>query len=418
MKKNTYIAALALLIIGGFAFWIEKSVEEHNPEKAFNISPSDIVRVEIWHQEKQLVVLEKNDDSFRLTTPIDAETDPKEVDLLVSNLSTINVIRTLNDRQKTDRKDYGLTESSLNIRFTTSSDITNEIRFGNHTLTPRHQYAEFNTSNNIQIVSSHYSANLNKSSWDLRNKTIFAINEGAKPTSLMISRENQTLQLTRFTETETWHITSPLRARANNTLITSMITQLSDTQMVALANDFGSDLENIGLKSPLLRIKVGFSKHVNPLLLDIGAENELGYYATVPSQQNIFSIEKAIVHKFQKDVYELASEKLFESMLTNVKELSIVNPSGVTKTLSSGESAMSIVQALNTINSEKPVPLRANDQVLYVIRINTRKETVEFRISERTKDEIYVTRKGEQLSFRLNRNSWTKLQSYLTENSG
>ena len=234
----------------------------------------------------------------------------------------------------------------------------------------------------------------------------------------MISRENQTLQLTRFTETETWHVTSPLRARANNTLITSMITQLSDTQMVALENDFGSNLENIGLKSPLLRIKVGFSKHVNPLLLDIGAENDLGYYATVPGQQNIFSIEKAIVHKFQKDVYELASEKLFESMLTNVKELSIVNPSGVTKTLSSGESAMSIVQALNTINAEKTVPLRANDKVLYVIRINTRKETIEFQISERTKDEIYVTRKGEQLSFRLNRNSWTKLQSYLTQNSG
>ena len=418
MKKNTYIAALALLIIGGFAFWIEKSVKDHNSEKAFNISPSDIVRVEIRHQDEQLVVLEKIDENFRLTTPINADTDPKEVALFLSNLSTMNVVRTLNNRHETPRKDYGLTESSLNIRFTTSSDITNEIRFGNQTVTPRHQYAEFNTSTNIQIVSSRYSQNLNKSSWDLRNKTIFQINKGAKPTSLMISSENQTLQLTRFTETETWHVTSPLRARANNTLVTSMITQLSDTQMIALENNFGSNLENIGLKSPLLRIKVGFSKHVNPLLLDIGAENELGYYATVPSQQNIFSIEKAIVHKFQKDVYELASEKLLENILTNVKELSIINPFGATKTLSSGESAMSIVQVLNTMHAEKTVPLRASDKVLYVIRINTRKETVEFRISERTKDGIYVTRKGEQLSFRLNRNSWSKLQSHLEESSG
>ncbi len=86
MKRSTLVAAAVLAILVGIVYWLERDDGAGaDVERVFDVPEDDIERVEIRRFGTEPVVIERKDGSFRVVQPVDAASDQREVDLILSD---------------------------------------------------------------------------------------------------------------------------------------------------------------------------------------------------------------------------------------------------------------------------------------------------------------------------------------------
>jgi hypothetical protein len=312
MKRSTIAAAFVLALLALYVYRFERGESpEDGAERVFRVEEAAIERIEIRQGEKAPLVLEKKEQSWRLTAPVEAAADETEADLLVQNLATMTFDRVVAKASEVKLADFGLDSPRIEVRFRTDEGSERSLSFGGDAPTSSKSYARRDGADEILVLPSHLSLNFDKTDWDLRDKSIFQVEGATEPKRISISRPSGNLVLEK--EKGLWRVTEPIRARADRSQASSLASRFRTAEMKELVAERTSDLETYGLAKPERKLSIDFeAPAASSLALSVGAEKDIDYYARVPSGEAIFLLDGSLVAELDKEASELASKRLFE----------------------------------------------------------------------------------------------------------
>ena len=318
------MAAAVLALFAGYIYWFEREpVSDAVGEEVFGVEGESIDRIEIRRSaEGGPVVLEREGEKgWRLVSPVAAEADEGEVDLLLQNLATMRFERVVAQASSVKLADFGLEPPRIEVRFRTKDGTSRSLAFGSDTPTPSNQYARRDGGEDILVVASHLSLNFDKSGWDLRDKAVFALETAPEANRIEIERPEGKLVLVK--EGGLWFVAEP-RSRADRNRASGIASRVRAAEMKEIVSETQGALESYGLDAPTRRVRIELEGEGSPALeLDIGASKDSDYYARTPAREQVFVLTSDLVGELDTVVSELQSTKLFDYSAFAVKRLRI-----------------------------------------------------------------------------------------------
>ena len=324
MRRSTLVAAAVLALFAGYIYWFEREpVSDAEGEVVFRVKEDSIDRIEIGKSpDVEPIVLERaKEKAWRLVSPVAAEADEGEVDLLLQNLATMRFERVVAHASSVKLSDFGLEAPKIEVRFHTKDGPERSLAFGSDTPTPSNQYARRDGGEDILVVASHLSLNFDKSGWDLRDKAVFARETAPEANRIEIERPEGRLVLVR--EGGLWFVAEP-RSRADRNRAAGIASRVRGAEMKEIVSETPGALETYGLDAPSRRVRIEFEGEGSPALeLEIGESRDSDYYARTPAREQVFVLASDLVGELDTAVSELLSKRLFDYSTFAAKRLRI-----------------------------------------------------------------------------------------------
>jgi hypothetical protein len=152
-------------------------------------------KFEIKNPRTELVVLEKQGDSWQITKPFKYKASQKAIDQMIDGLTNI-MIDGIVTSEVSEQKRFGV-DDSTGVALTAYSGGKKvlEVILGNFTPDLSHNYARMNNSKDVSLWRGVFSRAAIRESDDWRDKTIYSFNEG-DITSIKATEAKKTRELT------------------------------------------------------------------------------------------------------------------------------------------------------------------------------------------------------------------------------
>ena len=320
---------LVLLIVaaglGGYLYYDSKR-EPSNPnklEKVFPALQSDkIDKVTVKSDKGETTTVQKQGAGWQLTQPVATGADESELSGITSNLASMEVQRVVDD-QPGDIKQYGLDPARIEVAFA-SGGKEHKVLLGQKTPTGSDMYAKLPDKPRVFLISSYLDTTFNKSTFDLRDKTILKIDR-EKTDRLEIQTSDHTLKLAK--QGSDWKIASPVEARADFGAIEGILGRLNSAPMKSIVATDVTDptdkrLKDFGLDKPEITVHVGAGSSQAGLAIGKTAA-EGTVYAKDLSRPMVFTVEKALADELKKSSDDFRVKDLFDARSFNTTRLDI-----------------------------------------------------------------------------------------------
>ncbi|MFO7694256.1 MAG: DUF4340 domain-containing protein [Vicinamibacterales bacterium] len=316
--RSTFVLLLVLLGLVGYIYFYELKrpapgdAAVQKP-KVFSVEAITIEEIDVKSASGERTVVRKTGDAWRITEPVAVKADDGEVTGIVSSLATLEIERVV-EENAADLAQFGLAAPRIEVGFKPSGGAAaSRLLLGDTNATGGEVYAKLPESARVFLVSSFLESTFNKSTFDLRDKTVLAFDRAAVD-SLEIVTKDQRLA---FVKTgDEWALTSPVAARAEQGQVQGAIGSLQTLAMKSIAAPEAAeqDLGKYGLDKPELTATVGAGS--TRATLAIGKTDENGnVYARDVASPMVVTIDPALINALRntpdsfrpKDVFEFRS---------------------------------------------------------------------------------------------------------------
>ena len=316
---------LVLLVIaaalGGFLYYDSKRepTDDKKQEKVFaGVQADKIERVTVKSAAGDQTTIEKQGTAWQVTQPAPAAADEAELSGITSNIASLEVQRVV-DEQATDLKEYGLDPARIEVTFKFAGK-EQKLLLGQKTPMGSDLYAKTPDKPRVFLVSAYIESTFNKSSFDLRDKTILKIDR-EKVDRVEIETPERTLKVAK--QGAEWRIASPVDARADFGAVEGIIGRLNTTPMKSIAAADATDLEEYGLDKPAATVRVTSGSSQAGLAIGKSA-GEGVVYAKDLSRPMVFTVESALFDEMKKPVDDFRVKDLFDARSFNTTKVEIV----------------------------------------------------------------------------------------------
>jgi hypothetical protein len=315
---------LVLLVVaaalGGYLYYDSK----HEPgdakkqEKVFPGLASDkIERVVVKSAAGEQTTIEKQGTAWQVTQPAAVAADEAELSGITSNLASLEVQRVV-DEQPADLKEYGLDPPRAQVTFKfAGKDQT--LLIGQKTPTGADIYAKVPDKPRVFLVSSYLDATFNKSTFDLRDKTILKIDR-EKVDRMEIETPDRTVQVAK--QGAEWRLSAPADARADFGAVEGIIGRLNTTPMKSITSPDAADLKEYGLDKPAATVRVTSGSAQAGLAIGKSAGDGV-VYAKDLSRPMVFTVESALLDELKKPADDFRVKDLFDARAFNTTRIEI-----------------------------------------------------------------------------------------------
>ena len=310
--RSTLVLLVVALGLGAYIYFIES---ERPPggtpeplETVFDFESDDISRLAVTAESDDRTVLEKTDNRWRLVEPLAGAVDVTEVVALASSLATLEMQRVVAEPEEAqDLTAFGLAEPRIEVGVTTTTGTDARLLIGEQTPTGGDLYATIAGSNRVFLISGYLDGTFNRTTFDLRDKTILDITRD-QVNSLEITGADSAIRLRQ--EDNRWSLVSPIEAKADAGVTGGLVGRLSTGQMAAIETERTDELEPYGLDTPRLTVTVGLGSSVATLL--IGDTTPAGtVYARDAARDLVFTVNESLVTELEQGVDEYRRKNLF-----------------------------------------------------------------------------------------------------------
>jgi hypothetical protein len=317
---------LVLLVLaaalGGYLYYDSKheSTDQKKQEKVFPDLQSDkIDRITVKSDKGDTTSVQKQSGSWRVTEPLPTGADESELSGITSNLASMEVQRVIDD-QPGDVKQYGLDPARVEVTFT-SGGKDRKILLGQKTPSGSDMYAKLPDKPRVFVVPSFLDTTFDKSTFDLRDKTILKIDR-EKTDRLDIQTADHAVKLVK--QGSEWKIAAPVDARADFSAIEGILGRLNSTPMKAITapEADAAALKEYGLDKPEITVHVGVGSSEAGLAIGKAAA-EGTVYAKDLSRPMVFTVEKALVDDLKKSPDDFRVKDLFDARSFNTTRLDV-----------------------------------------------------------------------------------------------
>jgi hypothetical protein len=318
---RSLILLLVVAIPLGWFAWRESKKEpqpDKKQEKVFTAVDADKVdQITIRSEKGEPTTVLKQNGKWQITAPAPAVADEGEISGLTSNLSSLEVQRVV-DEQASDYKQYGLDPPRLDVTFKAGGQ-DRHLLIGQKTPTGTDLYARLADKPRVFLISSYLDATFNKSTFDLRDKTVLKIDR-EKVDKVDVATSERTLKFTK--SGSDWHMAAPVDTRADFSAVEGIIGRLNTAQMKAITAADGGDLKEYGLDTPAVTVHLGSGSSQAGLVIGKSA-GEGVVYAKDVSRPMIFTIESAIADELKKPADDFRIKDLFDARSFNTTRVEV-----------------------------------------------------------------------------------------------
>jgi len=323
MRRLASTLVLVVILAGlvGYIYFVDSErtpgAAEAKP-KAFDVSPENIVEVEIKNVAGETTRVERIEANWQVMAPQKADADAAAVASITSSLASLEVQRVV-DEMPADLGQYGLERPQIEVAFRARDQKEfDRLQIGDKTPTGGDLYAKKPGENRVFLISSFLDATFNKTAFDFRDKRILKFDRDAANGIELINGPT-TIQLTRA-GTE-WRLSKPIAARADYATVEGIMTRLSSGQMQMITSETGEDLRAYGLDRPAITVNVTSDSSRAALLVGKAADN--GIYAKDASRPMVFTVETSLPTDLGKPLEDFRRKDMFDARSFTAKRVEL-----------------------------------------------------------------------------------------------
>jgi len=321
--KSLVVLAVVLAGLGAYIYFVESKkpldTETAAGPKVFSVKAEAIDELTVKSAGGDRTTLKKVGGAWQITGPVTASADDAEVSGIVTNLSTVDNLRTV-EENPSDLKQFGLAEPRVEVEFRAAGGKqSGRLLIGDKTATSGDLYAKLPNEKKVFLIAGSFDTTFNRGTFDLRLKTVLAF-ERDKVDLLVVESGAATTELSR--SAGEWTLSKPIKAPADYGTVEGLIGRVQSAQMKAISATEAADLKPYGLDKPAASITFGLGSSRATLLL--GAKADAGtVYARDASRPMVFTVDSTLLDEVKKPAAELRRKDLFEFRAFNAMSVQL-----------------------------------------------------------------------------------------------
>ena len=325
--RSTYLYLAVALGLFCYIYFIDfkyKSTDEasRTAGNLYDFRADQITRLEITNSNGT-TVLEKHDDRWKITKPVQAFPEAGVVQQILGELEfarSERIIRysTLSGVKEETIKQWNLNPPVVRVTFSSPKE-SHVLLIGRNVALTETVYARASTKPDapIYIIRSTSKAIIDRSLADLRSRAVFdfdstAIDRASVREFTSGAQVARDVEITRTKENQ-WSLQKPLVARAEKARVDAWLKQVQDLRVIDFVSDESSNLSSYGLSSPTAQITVQRKGEAEELSLVIGTspqDKPQEVYAKRVRSNSVFTLSKEAVAKLMAGLPESRDKKL------------------------------------------------------------------------------------------------------------
>lgn len=276
-----------------------------------SIESSDIAELTIKSESGDRTTVKKEGDRWQIVSPIQAAAAESDVIAAASALANLDVVRVV-DEAPADLAQYGLASPRVEVEYKASGEKpSGKLLLGGKTPTGSNFYAMKGDEKRVFLVAEFQNVSLNKSTFDLRDKSVMKI-ERDKVDGVEINATGKpTFGFAK--KGEEWRVSQPLSAAADFGTVELLVGRVQTAQMKSIVTEqpTPAELKKFGLEKPDVAVTLNMGSGRATLAVG-GAAADDAVYARDMSNNRIVTVEKAIVDDLKKPLDEYRRHEAFD----------------------------------------------------------------------------------------------------------
>ena len=321
--RSTLVLLVVAVGLGAYIFFVERhrdpaSTPEPN-EELFAFDADDVRELEVRAEDGEVTALRQDDGVWRIVAPVEAAADDVAATSLAATLSSLEINRVLDDGP-VDLEPFGLEAPAIEIGVAADGgDSRQRLLIGDETPTGSDRYAKLDASDRVFLIPGYHRTTLNKTTFDLRDKTVLDFDRDALDRFEVVSGE-RTMGFAR--DGDDWRLAEPLEAAADFGTVEGLIGSLGSGRMRTVASESADALDEYGLDAPAHTVSLHAGS--STATLHIGAAAEDGtYYAHDAARPLVFTVDATLVTNLERGADEYRRKALFAFRAFNASRLEL-----------------------------------------------------------------------------------------------
>jgi hypothetical protein len=314
---------IILLVLGIPLFWYtyrdaKKGPVDDTPkhDKVFSVDAGKIDELEIKSEAGERTTLQRKGSDWTIVQPAPAPTDQATVSGITSNLASMEIQRVI-DENPGDVAEFGLATPRVEVAFKAGGQ-QHRLQIGQKTPAGTDVYARLGDQKRVFLVSSFLEGTFNKSSFDLRDKSVLKLDR-EKIDSLAVTTAGHEMRVEK--SNGEWNLKAPVDARAEFSAVDGLISRVAGLQMKSLVST--PPPQGDGLQQPAATVRIGSGSSQAALLLGAPA-GEGSIYAKDAARPAVFTVDASLLDDLKKDPSEYRQKDLFDARSFNTTRMEVV----------------------------------------------------------------------------------------------
>lgn len=334
-SRTTLILVVVALVISGVVvldFYKGTPTEDARAKRkrlldfeAADVTGMDLVR------SNQTIILEKSGDRWDIKQPLAVRADSSAVRSILDELEFAERQRALTEAELADTKpaDFGLESPRIQITLRSKKPPVT-LSVGSVTPAKNALYAQVQGQKEVLVTRTAVAEQLDRSLTELRDRTVVDISPSSV-TRLEIKSADRVLELVKSSPSTNaeprWAISRPLAARADQSKVSQLLTDLSTMRVENFLSDDAKDVHTYRLDEPEREVAVWATRAdtSRTLLLGHTLTNDLTRVsAKLKGSDSIFSVPAGTAQKFNLQVNDLRDARVLGFSETDVYGLELL----------------------------------------------------------------------------------------------
>lgn len=310
MNFRTTLALLLILALGIFGVVYmnrQDTAKEEAATSSRKILAYSGTAITALHIEPGNFQALRDSSGWVLSQPIQSRADSPILNAITSMFDWAKIERTVSSDPR-EYASFGLLPPR-GVLVTESAVGRDTLYVGDDSPIGSFVYARKAGTADVFLASSSLWTNINKSLFDLRDKTILSLTP-AQVTAVEIKNSRGLFNIVK--NGEEWQITAPRSYPADSRKITELLNNIQYQKAASVAAEEAADLKPYGLALPLQQFRFRTSGATTESALQLGRMEGGVYFARDASRSIVFTVDSSFVRGLQLGLDDLRDKQVLE----------------------------------------------------------------------------------------------------------
>jgi hypothetical protein len=361
--RNTIIALVVLLIIGGYAFVMNRYSRPVPAERLLGVNADEIAKIELKYPDRMLTAQRPKGGSWRIVKPIGVDADQTPVNNLARAIANAQVTKTVEDKAA-DLEPFGLAKPAVVITVTTFGGKTlAPIEVGKTTPVGFSAYVMRGGKDAVMLTSSAFPSGMNKTVDQLRKRDLLTFKIGDVSHFTLAKDDGSIVDVER--DGDKWKITKPGNYPADPTQVRQLLSSLLEVKVADFIADAPASVSQYGLEKPHLTITVYDKNGAQESLLFGFKQTEQGkdgIYVRRGESTPVYTVHEWVLNAVNRSALDLRDKTVF-SFEPSAVQSADVSVGKEQFTLKRAAGKWDVVEGASSAPADVPVVERFLDEI-------------------------------------------------------
>ena len=328
--RNTIIALVLLVIIGGYALYVGKfSKPSDETQKLYQVDPADIAQIDLKYPDREIVLSRKKGGDWDITKPIGADADQTAATNLARAIADCQLVKTVEDKP-TDLQPFGLDKPTATVTITTFEGKTfPSIAVGKTTPIGFNAYIKTSDKPAVMLTQAAFQSGMNKTINELRNRDLISLKAEDVQKLVLTKDDGTTIEIDR--DGDQWKIVKPASYKADDTVVRQALSELVNAKVADFVNDTPANVAQYGLEKPHATITAYLTDGRSQSLLFGFKQTEAGkdgIYVRRGERAPVYTVHEYVMNGIDRSLLDFRDKTVFTFDPAAVESLNVKDESG------------------------------------------------------------------------------------------